>query len=95
MRRDSYGRSNDLAASAMFDVERFIEDVKQARLESDSQRSVEAVLSRAVARPGALLAGLGEPETAGMHTIYNDDNLTILNVIWAPLMALPPHNHTM
>jgi predicted metal-dependent enzyme (double-stranded beta helix superfamily) len=95
MRNDSYDWSNDSAKSTIFDVEQFIEDVKQARLESDSQRSVEEVLSRAVSRPNALLAGLGEPKTAGMHTIYNDDNLTILNVIWAPLMTLPPHNHTI
>jgi predicted metal-dependent enzyme (double-stranded beta helix superfamily) len=95
MGNEHQGQSNDPAASTSFDVERFVEDVKQARMESDSQRAVEDVLRRTISRPKAVLAGLGEPKTAGMHTIYSDDRLTILNVIWAPLMNLSPHNHTM
>ena len=83
------------AASIHFDVDRFVEDVKQARMDSDSQGAVEEVLIRAVSHPGAVLAGLGEPTEAGMHTLYNDKNVTILNVVWAPLMTLSPHNHNM
>ena len=77
------------------DVERFIEDVKRARLESDSQKAVEQVLRRAVSSPKAVLQGLGEPKQAGIHTVYRGDDLTILNVVWAPLMVLLPHNHNM
>jgi predicted metal-dependent enzyme (double-stranded beta helix superfamily) len=77
------------------DVERFIEDVKRARLESDSQKAVEEVLRRAVSSPKAVLQGLGEPKQAGIHTVYRGDDLTILNVVWAPLMVLLPHNHNM
>jgi predicted metal-dependent enzyme (double-stranded beta helix superfamily) len=83
------------AASPHFDVDRFVEDVRQARMDSGSQGAVEEVLNRAVSNPGAVLAGLGEPTEAGMHTLYNDKSVTILNVVWAPLMSLSPHNHNM
>ena len=74
-------------------MDRFVEDIKQAQMDSDSQMAAEYVLGRAVSQPKTVLAALGEPNEAGMHTIYNDENLTILNVIWAPLMMMPPHNH--
>ena len=77
------------------DVDRFIEDVQRARMEKDSQRAVEVVLNRAVSDPRAALKGLGEPTEAGIHTIHRADDLTILNVVWAPLMVLLPHNHNM
>jgi predicted metal-dependent enzyme (double-stranded beta helix superfamily) len=76
------------------DVERFIDDVSRANLE-DGQEAVEGVLSRAVSQPAAVLRGLGEPTAAGIQTLYRDASLTILNVLWAPLMVLLPHNHNM
>ncbi len=82
-------------ATASFDVDRFVDDVKRARMDSDSQTAIEDVLNRAVSRPNAVLAGLGEPTEAGIHEIYHDEDVTILNVIWAPLMVLLPHNHNM
>ena len=82
-------------AQATFDLERFTEDVKRARKETESQRAVEDVLRRAVSEPGAILAEMGEPKEPGLHTVYRADDLTILNVVWAPLMVLFPHNHNM
>lgn len=78
-----------------FDVERLIEDLKRAGTEADGQGAVRAVLERAVSEPGRLLAGVGEPREAGIHTLHRADDLTILNVVWAPLMVLLPHNHKM
>jgi len=82
-------------ASSKFDVVRFTEDVKRARKEADGQRAVQEVLNRAVSEPGAVLDGLGEPREVGIHTIHRAPDLTILNVVWAPLMVLLPHNHGM
>ena len=79
----------------MFDVERFIADVKTANREGETRKAVRETLARAVADPGAVLAGLGEPTEAGLHRLYQADDLTILNVVWAPLMTLMPHNHNM
>jgi predicted metal-dependent enzyme (double-stranded beta helix superfamily) len=81
--------------SARLDVDRFIEDVKLANREKDGQRAVQEVLGRSVSDPAAVIAGIGEPTEAGIHTIHRSDDLTILNVVWAPLMVLLPHNHTM
>ena len=78
-----------------FDVDRFVDDVKQAATGPDRQADVEDVLRRAVAQSKQLLAALGEPMRAGIHTLHRDEDLTILNVVWAPLMILLPHNHTM
>lgn len=81
--------------SATPDVDRFVEDVKRARVETDGQKAVEDVLSRFVSDPAAVLKAIGEPAEAGIHTIHRAEDLTILNVVWAPLMVLLPHNHNM
>lgn len=78
-----------------FDVDRFVDDVKRARMQADSQMAIQDVLARAVSEPGAVLEGIGEPTEAGIHTIHQADDLTILNVVWAPLMVLLPHNHNV
>lgn len=78
-----------------FDLDRFVEDVKRARMESNSQSAVREVIERVVSEPRDVLLGIGEPTAAGLHTLYRADDLTILHVIWSPLMVLLPHNHNM
>ena len=78
-----------------FDPERFVDDVVHARQESDSQAAIREVLSRSMSDPRDVLRGLGEPSAAGAQTLYRGKDLTILNIIWAPLMLLLPHNHKM
>ena len=78
-----------------FDLDTFIIDVKAACRDSAGQAAVEDVLRRAISDPGAVMAELGEPEEADLHRIYNDNEVTILNVIWPPLISLLPHNHNM
>jgi predicted metal-dependent enzyme (double-stranded beta helix superfamily) len=89
----AHGKSQTV--NTPFDVEHFIEDVRRARTETDSQKAVEEVLTRVVSDPASVLRGLGEPSEAGIHTVHRSDDLTILNVVWAPLMVLLPHNHNM
>jgi len=79
----------------MFEPDRFVEDVRRARAESDGQAAVHEVLSRAVSEPGSVLAKLGAPREAGIRVLHRSDDLTILDVIWAPLMVLLPHDHRM
>ncbi len=78
-----------------FDIDRFVADVKDARRDTGGQAAVEEVLRRSVSDPGAILTELGEPEEADLHRLYSDDDVTILNVIWPPLISLLPHNHNM
>ena len=63
--------------------------------EDDSHRAIREVLARAVSEPDKVLNDLGEPKEAGFHKLYHGDDMTILNVAWAPLMTLMPHNHNM
>ena len=81
---------------AGFDIDGFIDEVRRARSAgSDAQAAVAEVLARAIAEPRALMAALGEPTEAGFFTLHHAPDLTILNFVWAPLMVLLPHNHTM
>jgi predicted metal-dependent enzyme (double-stranded beta helix superfamily) len=82
-------------AASTFDLERFVDDLRSAGAESDAQRHVEALLRRAVSTPAAVLGALGPPEAPGIHTLYRGEDVTILNVVWAPLMVLLPHDHNM
>ena len=52
-------------------------------------------LTRAIASPSAVLAALGPPQRAGIQPLYRSADLTILNIVWAPLMQLMPHEHRM
>lgn len=79
----------------MFDLNQFVSDCRAALKEQPGQMAVREVVARAVSDPAAVLKALGEPQRAEMQTLYRADDLTILNVIWAPWMTLLPHNHRM
>jgi predicted metal-dependent enzyme (double-stranded beta helix superfamily) len=79
----------------MFDADEFVADCRAARGDGDSHKATREVVARAVSDPAAVLAGLGEPEQAGLFTLHRSDDLTVLNIVWAPHMTLVPHNHRM
>ena len=79
----------------MFDLDTFIGDCRAALAADPSHRSVREVVARAVSDASAVLKGLGEPKRATVQKLYHSNNLTILNVIWAPRMTIMPHNHQM
>jgi predicted metal-dependent enzyme (double-stranded beta helix superfamily) len=79
----------------MFTLEQFVSDCRTALQQDASHKFVREVVSRAVSDPAGVLKILGEPKRAEMQTLYRADDLTILNVIWAPWMTLLPHNHQM
>src|SRR5271165_3396808 len=61
--------------------------------ESDPRMAVREVLLRVVT-DRTLPESRAEP-TAGLHILYRSEDLTVLNVIWPPLMTLFPHDHRM
>lgn len=77
------------------DIEQLIQDCALAADDAAPTRAVREILARAVADPAALLQALGEPEQAGIQRLHVSDELTVLNVVWAPRMTLMPHNHNM
>ena len=60
-----------------------------------SHRYIREVVARAVSRPADILKALGEPKRAAIQKLYCSPNLTVLNVIWAPMMTIVPHDHRM
>ena len=79
----------------MFDLDQFIADCRAALAADRSHKLVREVVARAVSEPSAVLEHLGEPRRAVLQKLHHSPDLTILNVIWAPMMTLMPHDHRM
>ncbi len=79
----------------MFESEQFIADCRAALGESDVHGAITEIVKKAVSEPGQIIRALGEPQLAGVDTIYTAPDLTILNLRWGPHMDLHPHDHRM
>jgi predicted metal-dependent enzyme (double-stranded beta helix superfamily) len=79
----------------MFQKERFIEDCRAALKQAETHAVIRELVAQAVSEPVQLVRALGEPQRAGVETIYRSDNLTILNLCWGPRMNFKPHDHRM
>ena len=79
----------------IFDLDRFVESCREALSESENTRALREIVAREVADPASVIAGLGTPEEGGIHCLHQAQDITILNVIWAPYMTIMPHNHNM
>jgi predicted metal-dependent enzyme (double-stranded beta helix superfamily) len=79
----------------MFDLERFVADCRAALAAEAEHKGVREVVARAVADPGAVLAAVGEPRRAGVFKLHHAPDLTVLNVVWGPMLTVMPHNHRM
>ena len=83
----------------MFHRDRFIADCRDAVTDAVTKERAEIVvrdlLARAVSHPSAVEASLGPPQAGGLFSLYRSPELTILNVVWTPGMAIYPHEHRM
>ena len=77
----------------MFQKDRFVEDCRRAVQEG--QKAVREIVLEAVGDPAGIIAELGEPTKAGVFPLYQGDDATVINFVWAPCMTLLPHNHNM
>ena len=84
-----------LHSGRAFDLERFVADCRTALSETAPQKAVREVVARAVSDPAGVLRALGEPQRGEVQKVHCSNELTILNVIWAPRMLVMPHNHAM
>jgi predicted metal-dependent enzyme (double-stranded beta helix superfamily) len=82
----AFGSTND-------DIEWLVSAIRDAH--RDGQPGVEEALRRLASDPGRIIGSLGEPTKGGIRSLYNDSEITILNIVWAPLMVLRPHDHNM
>lgn len=78
----------------MFDLDRFIADLRGSLAER-SRQALREVVARAVADPAALMGGIGEPAQGGVQVLHKSPELTVLNVVWAPNQVTLPHDHRM
>jgi len=79
----------------MWNIERFVTDCRAALAEATPERAIKEVLERAIADPAGVVEALGTPRQAQLTPIHHDRDLTILNVVWTPGMAVYPHDHRM
>ena len=79
----------------MFDVERFVEACRAGLREATPEVAVRDVVGQAMANPGDVERALGTPALGQITTLHHSPEMTILNVIWAPGMAIYPHDHRM
>jgi len=84
-----------LLRDTMFDLQHFVADCRAALAADRSHKHVREVIARAVSDPAAVLKVLNEPTRAQIQTLHHAPDLTILNVIWGPMMTIMPHNHRM
>jgi predicted metal-dependent enzyme (double-stranded beta helix superfamily) len=79
----------------MMDIDRFVADCRAAVVEPSPELAIKEILERVLASPSEVEAALGTPSQGQVRSLYHDDRLTILNVVWTPGMAVFPHDHRM
>ena len=80
--------------AAMFDIDELIADCIAALEDREPRLAVKEVLARAVSDPASIEAAL-PPVRAELVVLYSSAALTVLKVVWAPGMSVPPHDHLM
>jgi len=65
----------------MSSLEGFLSECRAAMGAHRAQSHVHKIVTRAISDPAAVLRELGEPERAGMRTLYRADNLTVLKIV--------------
>ncbi len=78
----------------MFDLDTFIEDCRACLDEPEPRLAVRETVSRAVSDASAVAAARPTDE-AGLTLLYRSDDLTIVDLVWAPGMEIFPHDHRM
>jgi len=76
-----------------FDLDQFIADCRVALAAGRSHKCVHEVVARAISDPASVMKALGEPKRGAFQTLYRSNNLTIMNIIWAPHLMRPPHKN--
>ena len=79
----------------VFDLDQFVADCGEAAKDHVPTRAVREIVARAVDDPKSILDELGTPARGEVQRLFVSDELTVINVIWAPGMMIMPHNHNM
>ena len=79
----------------MFEIEKFVHECKKAVKNADCNQIIRELVTSAVNDKTSLMAAIGEPIRGSVNSLYVSEELTVLNIVWAPRMTLKPHNHNM
>ena len=79
----------------MFTVEEFVASCREALKEHTPQLAAKELVAEAMSNPHELEAALGTPSEGGMTAMHSSPELTVLNIVWPPGMALYPHDHNL
>jgi predicted metal-dependent enzyme (double-stranded beta helix superfamily) len=77
----------------MFDIDHLVADCHAALAEPSPQLLIRELVARAVTQASEVERALGTPRLGGLFPLHRSPGLTILNVVWAPGMAIYPHDH--
>ena len=78
--------------SRRFDIDDFIGDCLAAWGEGGPE-AVKEVLRCALTDTRSVQERFGEPQCAGLQVLYAGPEMVIENMVWAPRMSYPPHDH--
>ena len=79
----------------MLNVDHFVTECRAALAGPSPELTIKEMLQRIVASPSDVQAALGAPRQGQITPLHHERDLTILNVIWTPGMAIYPHDHRM
>lgn len=79
----------------MFTIDQLVADCRQALGAASADSAIKEIVRRAVSAPAEVERALGTPRKAEIVTLHRAQDLTVLNVIWAPGMSIYPHDHRM
>jgi predicted metal-dependent enzyme (double-stranded beta helix superfamily) len=78
----------------MFDVDTLIADCQSALDDAEPRLAIRDVLQRTLSEPEEVAEVL-RPTEGGINLLHQSDDLTVINVVWAPHMRIFPHDHRM
>ena len=81
------------SGAEMADLDWLVADCRAAARESDGRGAIRETLDRAVTDPR--LTSALETASPGLTPLHQSDDLTVLHVVWPPLVDLFPHDHRM
>ena len=79
----------------MLNLDRFITECRAALTQPTPELVIKEILERTVSSPSEVEAALGTPRQGSISILHHARDLTILNVVWTPGMAVYPHDHRM
>ena len=79
----------------MLNLDRFITECRAALTQPTPELVIKEILEGTVSSPSEVEAALGTPRQGSIATLHHARDLTILNVVWTPGMAVYPHDHRM